>query len=324
VALQLHDLTRSYGAARALEGVSLELPDSSVLGLLGPSGSGKSTMLRLIAGLEQPERGTIRFAGRDLTGVPAQERNFGLVCQDYALFPHLDVEANIAFGLVERGWSAARRRARVAEMLELTDLTGLGRRRIDQLSGGQQQRVALARALAPAPGLLLLDEPLSNLDASLRESLTVSLAQLLRDSGLPAVHVTHDQAEAFRLADMVAILRAGRLVQYGPATAVYRAPRNAWTARFLGYRNVFEQGEHPMLLDDGQVRVLPPDSALLPATVRQVLPRGSGLDLVLQPEGWPEPLLWRGHVRELAAEPRPGDQVGLAVPDTAWIGLESG
>ena len=114
MALQLHDLTRSYGAARALEGVSLELPDSSVLGLLGPSGSGKSTMLRLIAGLEQPERGTIRFAGRDLTGVPAQERNFGLVFQDYALFPHLDVEANIAFGLVERGWPAARRRARVA------------------------------------------------------------------------------------------------------------------------------------------------------------------------------------------------------------------
>ena len=325
MALQLHELSRRYGTTVALDRVSLELPPGKVLGLLGPSGSGKSTLLRLVAGLEQPDGGRVSFAGRDLTRVPAQHRNFGVVFQDYALFPHLNVAANIAFGLVERRWPAGKRSARVSELLTLTGLDGLGSRRVQQLSGGQQQRVALARALAPRPELLLLDEPLSNLDAALRETLTDSLAQLLSLSGLPAVHVTHDQAEAFRLADLIGILRAGRLVQFGAARDVYRTPANAWTARFLGYRNVYDTGPSgrsgPVLLDDGQVSIRPHSAGDRAATVSKVMPRGSGLELELAPEGWAQPLMWRGHPRELHADLRPGDRLGLDIPEAAWLEL---
>lgn len=323
MALRLENLNRHYGSTVAVGNVTLELPADEVLGLLGPSGSGKSTLLRLVAGLEQPDSGRMVFNGNDLAGVPAQRRNFGVVFQDFALFPHLNVQRNIAFGLVERRWPRERIRARVSELLELVGLAGLADRRVQQLSGGQQQRVALARALAPAPAMLLLDEPLSNLDASLRESLTDELASLLALPGLSAIHVTHDQAEAFRLADKVAILCAGRVVQSGSARTVFESPRNPWVARFLGYRNVYTESRSPVLLDDGQVRLSTASGQGSQATVREAVPHGTGLELTLDVDGWQHPLRWSGHARELGMTPVPGDRLKLDIPGSAWIPLES-
>lgn len=328
MALELNNLTRQYGDTVAVDDVTLELREDQVLGLLGPSGSGKSTILKLVAGLERPDSGTISFKGRNLESVPAQKRNFGVVFQDFALFPHLDVAANVAFGLVERRYSRERTASRVSELLALVGLPGLSGRKVQQLSGGQQQRVALARALAPAPAMLLLDEPLSNLDANLREELTAELAELLESPGLSAIHVTHDQAEAFRLADVIAILHEGRVVQSGPARAVFEAPRNAWVARFLGYRNVFSAdpgpgGQGPLLLDDGQVRLGPPDGAGPEATVTESLPKGTGLELTLKVDGWPQEFIWNGHARELAGTPVAGDRLQLIIPDSAWTDLEA-
>lgn len=322
MALQLENLNRRYGSTVAVGDVTLELPPDRVLGLLGPSGSGKSTLLRLVAGLEQPDSGRIVFAGRDLSGVPAQQRNFGVVFQDFALFPHLNVARNVAFGLVERRWPRERVRERVRELLSLVGLDGLAERRVQQLSGGQQQRVALARALAPSPAMLLLDEPLSNLDANLRETLTGELASLLAMPGLSAVHVTHDQAEAFRLADFIAILKAGRVVQSGPARAVFEAPRNPWVARFLGYRNVFTDRDQPVLLDDGQVRLGSSGSGP-GATVTESVPHGTGLELNLAVDGWQDNFRWSGHARELGLSPVPGDRLQLDIPQSAWIPLEA-
>lgn len=323
MALQLENVSRSYRGFPAVKDVSLTVEDGEVLALLGPSGSGKSTVLRLTAGLEQPDSGRISRNGRDLRRVPAQHRNFGVVFQDYALFPHLDVQANIAFGLVERRWPRERTQARVQHLLDLTGLSGLGSRRIQQLSGGQQQRVALARALAPEPELLLLDEPFSNLDSGLRDSLTDELAALLDSQGLSAIHVTHDRSEAFRLADRIAILREGRLVQTGTAAELPRSPRDAWVARFLGWRNVFTDGpggSGPVLLDDGLVS-LGDSSTGTPATVLEVRSEGSAVELRLLPPGWAQALCWRGHPRELTTLPAAGDSVTVHIPAAAWIPL---
>ncbi len=321
MALQLEHLTRHYGSVVAVDDVSLVLPEGQTLALIGPSGSGKSTLLRVVAGLEPADAGRVVHDGRDLAGRPARLRNFGVVFQDYALFPHLDVRANIAFGLVERRWSRERTDRRVSELLELVGLTGLASRRMQQLSGGQQQRVALARALAPGPELLLLDEPLSNLDANLRQELTEQLADLLDRPGFSAIHVTHDQSEAFRLADMIGVLRHGALVQAGPAEEVLTAPRNAWVASFLGYRNVF-LGPRPRLLDDGLIRLSADKEHGLPATVSRAYPHGSRLELELLPDGWEQPFHWTGHSRELAGLPAAGDRLGLQIPEHAWRALE--
>lgn len=318
--LELNRLSRSYPATQALDGVTLTVPAGRVLGLLGPSGSGKSTLLRLVAGLEPPDGGSIRLAGSDLTHVPARQRNFGVVFQDFALFPHLDVGKNIAFGLVERRWERSRSAARVAELLELTGMTGFAGRRVQELSGGQQQRVALARALAPEPHLLLLDEPFSNLDAGLRDTLTAELAALLAGSDLTAIHVTHDQAEALRLADDIAILRDGRLVQHAPAREVLRRPADAWTAAFLGYRNVFQE-PFPQVLDDGLVTVSCEAEAGTPARVLRADLRRSRLELLLDVHGLPQPVSWHGHARELSCRPREGTELSVVIPDAAWLPL---
>lgn len=322
MALQLENLSRSYGHVPALAGVTLRVGEGRILGLLGPSGSGKSTLLRLVAGLEQPDGGSLFLAGTDLTPLPARKRNFGVVFQDYALFPHLNVADNIAFGLVERRWPRARIRSRVEELLALTGLPGLGERRVQQLSGGQQQRVALARALAPEPRLLLLDEPFSNLDARLRASLTKEVGTLLRAAGLTAIHVTHDQAEALKLADDLAVLKEGRLVQQGAARELLGAPADAWTARFLGYRNVFEDGR-PRVLDDGLVTVTATGTGT-PARVIEATEAGSRVELLLAIDGFGQPVSWHGHSRELAARPRPGDELHLGIPEAAWLPLGTG
>ncbi|MEV6910651.1 ABC transporter ATP-binding protein [Amycolatopsis sp. NPDC051071] len=242
MSLSVRDLTVHYGAFAAVRNARLDIADGEVLALLGPSGSGKSTLLRAITGLEPLTSGTVRWDGDDLAGVPVHRREFGLVFQDGQLFPHKDVASNIAFGLRMHGIPRAAHAERVRALLELVGLKGYERRRVTELSGGQAQRVALARALAPEPRLLLLDEPLSGLDAGLREQLAIDLAALLRRSKITALLVTHDQEEAFTLADRVAVLDDGEIRQEGAVRRVWRQPVDEGVARFLGV-TTFVDGE---------------------------------------------------------------------------------
>ncbi|GAA1215055.1 ABC transporter ATP-binding protein [Prauserella alba] len=235
--LTVDRVTVTYDRTPAVRDASLEIADGEVLALLGPSGSGKSTLLRAIAGLE-PASGAVRWDGDDLAGVPVHRRGFGLVFQDGQLFPHRDVAGNIAFGPRMQGMAAGDRDRRVAELLELVGLAGYERRPVTELSGGEAQRVALARALAPRPRLLLLDEPLSGLDAELRESLALDLVGVLRRAKATTLLVTHDQEEAFTLADRLAVLDEGRIRQSGDVIDVWRAPADERVARFLGVTTV--------------------------------------------------------------------------------------
>ncbi|MEX2501948.1 MAG: ABC transporter ATP-binding protein, partial [Trueperaceae bacterium] len=263
--------------------------------------------------------------GADLAGVAPQHRGVGMVFQDFALFPHLTVFDNVAFGLVERRWPQHERRARVAELLDTVGLTGTERRRPHELSGGQQQRVALARALAPRPGLLLLDEPLSNLDRTLRDDLTQELAQLLSQLDVRAIHVTHDQDEAFRLADRVALMREGTIVQEGTPDEIAELPRDAWTVRFLGLRELVPPPAARTLGFDGPVllrteRFVPdPDGRRF--EVRRCVRVGPDLELTLFAPDWSFELRWRVRPRELESLPNLGDVLALRVPDDAWTRL---
>ncbi len=245
---------RFSGFHLALE---LALAKGEVLALLGPSGSGKSTLLKLVAGLLPPDRGFVRFQGEDLTPLPPERRKVGFLFQDYALFPHLTVAENLAFGLVEARWPKEAQRARVEELLMRMELAPHARKRPQELSGGEQQRVALARALAPRPRLLLLDEPLGALDLRLREELLLFLRKALKEEGVTTLLVTHDQGEAFLLAHRVALLREGRLVQVGRPEEVYARPKDAWAARFLGHKNLLSP-------EESQALGLPPRAHLLP------------------------------------------------------------
>ena len=238
--LDVEGLRVQYGDTVAVDGVDLHVDQGEVVTLLGPSGCGKSTILRAIAGLVAPEAGAVSLDGDDIAAVPAHRRPFGLMFQDYALFPHRDVAGNVAFGPRMRGLGKAAVAERVDEVLELVGLSGYGSRAVASLSGGEQQRVALARALAPEPRLLMLDEPLGSLDRALRERLTVELRELFLRLGVTAITVTHDQAEAFTLADRVMVLRAGRVRQVGRPVEVWRAPADGFVARFLGFGNVFD------------------------------------------------------------------------------------
>jgi len=234
--LEVRGLTKRFGSVVAVEDFTLAVPDGEILALLGPSGCGKTTVLRIVAGLERPDAGRVLLAGRDATDWPPERRGVGLVFQSYALFPHLSVGANVAYGLRFKGGD---REARVRELLELVGLSGYQRRKPHQLSAGQQQRVALARALAPEPRVLLLDEPLSALDAALRKDLRAELRSLLGKLGMTALYVTHDQEEALALADRVAVMREGRLEQVAPPEELYAKPRTPFVAAFLGRANLW-------------------------------------------------------------------------------------
>ena len=238
--LEIRNLRKSYPDGWTLRDVSFSVEDGEDLCLLGPSGCGKTTLLRLIAGLDAPDGGQVLVNGGDVTRMPPHLRGFGLMFQEYALFPHKDVLGNVAFGLRMQGQDRPAVAARVAEVLELVGLAGFEHRDVNQLSGGERQRVALARSLAPQPCLLMLDEPLGALDRALRERLMDELPGILRRAGVTAITVTHDQEEAFAIADRVVLMRAGQVVQVGTPEEVYRRPVSAWAAQFLGLTNLVE------------------------------------------------------------------------------------
>ena len=251
--------------------VALSVAEGETLALLGPSGSGKSTLLRLVAGLLKPDRGFVRFLGEDLTPLPPERRKVGFLFQDYALFPHLTVEENVAFGLVEARWPREAREGRVRALRKRMERTPHARKRPQELSGGEQQRVALARALAPRPRLLLLDEPLGALDLRLREELLFFLRRTLKEEGVTTLLVTHDQGEAFLLAHRVALLREGRLVQVGRPEEVYARPKDPWAARFLGHKNLLSPGESQALGLPPKAHLLPPRALALGGSLEGVV-----------------------------------------------------
>ena len=281
VDLDLRGVSKRYGETLALDRVDLRVHRGETVALLGPSGCGKSTLLALVAGLE-PHEGTILWQGRDLAGTPAESRRFGMVFQDYALFPHLNVFENVAFGLRIRRTPAARLRERVAEVLALVGLEHLQGRDVTTLSGGERQRVALARALAPEPRLLMLDEPLAALDRNLRDRLAEDLGAILRDLDLPAIYVTHDVEEALAVADRVAVMQPRRIARIGTPQEIYGEPGSEYVARFLGLDNLVaarldRAGGRPVLrtgLGDLPAEALtPPDG------------HGADLKLLLRPTG---------------------------------------
>ncbi|MCX5512918.1 hypothetical protein C3941_02485 [Kaistia algarum] len=232
--LEIDGVSKRFGETEVLKDISLAIPKGAFLALLGPSGCGKSTLLKIIAGLEDASGGTIRLAGQPLDGMPAYKRDIGVVFQSYALFPHMSVRENVRFGLDMRGLGKAESAARVDEALELVKLAGYGGRMPSELSGGQQQRVAIARSLAIRPRLLLLDEPLSNLDAVLRKSVRVDIRELHDRVGTTTVMVTHDQEEAMSMADTVAVMAEGRIVQLGTPEAIYEQPATRFVGGFVG------------------------------------------------------------------------------------------
>jgi iron(III) transport system ATP-binding protein len=236
----LKNVSKRFDETVALAGVNLDIREGELFFLLGPSGCGKSTLLRIIAGLLEPTEGKVFFSGHDVTTLDTQHRNAVMVFQSYALWPHMTVSENVGFGLDVRSIPTAEREVRVTEALRLVQLEGLGARKPNQLSGGQQQRVALARALAVKPECLLLDEPLSNLDAKLRNEMRAEIRNICKRSGLTTIYVTHDQKEALSIADRIAVMKQGRIAQVGTPAELYQKPANRFVAEFIGQTNLFD------------------------------------------------------------------------------------
>ncbi len=236
--LRVRDLQVRFGDLQAVAGVDLDVGSGEVVALMGPSGCGKSTLLRVIAGLVVPDAGTVVWNGRDITSDPTHERGIGLMFQDYALFPHLDVGGNVGFGLRMAGLGRVAIDTRVAEVLAMVGLDGYEHRPIAELSGGEKQRVALARTIAPSPKVVMLDEPIGALDRTLRDRLTTEMSRLFGNLGIGVLYVTHDQREAFAVADRIAVMRAGELVQVAAPEDLWLSPRSAFVARFIGLENI--------------------------------------------------------------------------------------
>ncbi len=278
--LQIRHISKCFGKVAALDDVSLDVREGEFLFLLGPSGCGKTTLLRIIAGLETPSAGQVIQAGVDVTRLPPSQRDFGIVFQSYALFPNLTVAQNIAYGLENQRLPRLQVQMRVAEMLQLVGLTGYEARYPAQLSGGQQQRVALARALAISPGLLLLDEPLSALDARVRSRLRLEVAALQRRLGVTTIMVTHDQEEALTMADRIVVMDHGRIAQIGAPREIYRAPATPFVADFVGLMNflpgVMVEGRVAQVRCGGVTLQVPADA--------QGLPPGREVTVAIRPE----------------------------------------
>jgi putative spermidine/putrescine transport system ATP-binding protein len=274
-AVSFAGVTRHFGTVRAVDGVDLDIAEGEFFAMLGPSGSGKTTCLRLIAGFEQPTAGDIRLFGQAVGGVPPYRRPVNTVFQDYALFPHLDVRDNVAYGLMIAGKGRAERRREADAALEMVALPGYGDRKPAQLSGGQRQRVALARALVNRPRVLLLDEPLGALDLKLREAMQEELKNLQRRVGITFVFVTHDQGEALSMADRIAVFNEGRIVQVGTPEEIYRRPRTPFVADFVGSSNVLDAAmtqafggpARPASLRPEALRLTAPEGARVTGTV---------------------------------------------------------
>ncbi len=257
--VRLDRVVKRFDDVIAVDGISLEIPSGAFFALLGPSGCGKTTTLRMLGGFEEPSEGTIYLGEHDVTGLPPYWRDVNTVFQSYALFPHLSIFENVAFGLRRKRVGRAEVRTRVGDALELVDLAGYGERRPRQLSGGQAQRVALARALVNRPRVLLLDEPLGALDLKLRKQMQLELKRIQHEVGITFVHVTHDQDEAMTMADRIAVMNRGKIEQLGPPTELYERPATAFVAGFLGVSNLLAgvvAGEDRVRLDDGtEIRV---------------------------------------------------------------------
>jgi spermidine/putrescine transport system ATP-binding protein len=254
--VRLEDVVKAFGDLRAVDGISLEIPRGSFFALLGPSGCGKTTTLRMIGGFEEPTSGRILLGDRDVVGLPPYKRDVNTVFQSYALFPHMTISDNVAFGLERRGLPRAEIRSRVSEILELVGLAGREGNKPRQLSGGQQQRVALARAIVCNPRVLLLDEPLGALDLKLRKQMQLELKRIQNEVGITFVHVTHDQEEAMTMADTIAVMNGGRIEQLGTPAELYERPRTAFVAGFLGASNLLTgtiEGADAIRLEDGTV-----------------------------------------------------------------------
>jgi spermidine/putrescine transport system ATP-binding protein len=254
--VRLANVTKRFDDVVAVDGITLEVPRGSFFALLGPSGCGKTTTLRMIGGFEEPNEGTIFLGDRDVTGLPPYRRDVNTVFQSYALFPHLSISENVAFGLRRRGVKGHDLREQVTRILELVQLSGFERRKPRQLSGGQQQRVALARALVNSPRVLLLDEPLGALDLKLRKEMQLFIKALQHDLGITFIHVTHDQEEAMTMADSIAVMNAGRIEQLGTPDDLYERPATSFVARFLGASNLLRgraEGDGAVRLEDGRV-----------------------------------------------------------------------
>ena len=309
--LRLEQLTKQFGATAAVSRLSLAITRGEILALLGPSGSGKTTTLRLLAGFETPDHGAVVVDGNDVTRQTPVARRFGMVFQHYALFPHLDVGENVAFGLESLGVTGSELPQRVGRALELVDLAGFERRRIAELSGGQQQRVALARALAPEPRVLLLDEPLSNLDPLLRERTRHELHDLIHRIGITTVLVTHEQEEAFELGDRVAVLREGRLEQVGTPDELYAQPANPFVAGFVGRASSLEGVVVERIAGGTRIRVEGVDwGVATDAGVQRGLGPGQRVLVLVRPEA-----LWM-------ARPEPGS-LAATVRDRRFAGATS-
>jgi ABC-type Fe3+/spermidine/putrescine transport system ATPase subunit len=325
--LRLDRLTKSFGPLRVADAVSLEIGRGETVALLGPSGSGKTTILRMIAGFETPDSGSIVVEGEDVTRQAPERRRFGMVFQHYALFPHLTVGQNVAFGLESQGVPRPEVSRRASEALGAVDLAGFEGRRVHEISGGQQQRVALARALAPRPRVLLLDEPLSNLDPQLRERTRRELARTLRRIGITALFVTHEQEEAFDLGDRVAVVNGGRLEQVGTPEELYRSPASRFVATFIGRASVL-----PARWEEVRARLS--GGPVWSAEAVGAIEPGAAVDLVVRPESLrfapgPESLSGRVTARRFAGreafyevETPAGALEVLASPEAAGPGNE--
>ena len=312
-ALRLAGIGKRYGTVTAVDAVDLEVREGEFLTLLGPSGCGKTTTLGLIAGFFPPSAGEIYLKGKPVAGLPPFKRDIGVVFQDYALFPHMTAADNVGFGLRMRNLGRDEIDKRVKEALDLVQLRGLGDRRPLELSGGQRQRVALARALVIRPAVLLLDEPLSNLDLKLREEMRVEIAGLQRRLGITTVFVTHDQGEALVMSDRIAVMNAGRIEQLGRPAEVYERPATRFVAEFIGRMNFFAMGEKVIAIRPERARVSieePASGFARRGTVRHVLYLGATLEYHLDFE--------RGE-RGLVQAPNDGNAPPCAAGDAAWF-----